>query len=176
MRRPVVIFVLFLSLLVQTVAAVRPSQQKKSTSSAPSAPPAKSRGIDAASIARIPGRMKSFVDQGRAAGIVTLVARRGEIVSQNAVGFQDLEKKTVMLPDTIFQIASMTKPITAVGIMILVDEGMLSITDPVQKRLPGFANIQLKERVKESDGRNAENELSEIKKPSRPITIRDLMT
>src|SRR5215813_6851381 len=184
MRRSVVIFVLFLPLFVRHTGAVQPPapQIKKSATSAP--PPAarspqikkpatsapaptspKSRGIDATRIARIPERMKLFVDQGRAAGIVTLVARRGEIVSQNAVGFQDLEKKTGMLPDTIFQIASMTKPINAVGIMILVDEGMLSITDPVQKRLPSFANIQLKERVKEIDGRNAENELSEIKKP-----------
>jgi CubicO group peptidase (beta-lactamase class C family) len=120
--------------------------------------------------------MKAFVDQGRAAGIVTLVARRGEVISKNAVGFQDLEKKTPMLADTIFQIASMTKPITAVGIMILVEDGMLSISDPVQKYLPGFANIQLKEEVKEKDGKNAENELSEIRKPFRPITIRDLMT
>jgi CubicO group peptidase (beta-lactamase class C family) len=120
--------------------------------------------------------MQSFVDQGRAAGIVTLVARRGGIVNQSAVGFQDLEKRTPMRPDTIFQIASMTKPVTAVAVMILVEDGLLAITDPVQKYLPNFANIQLKEPARERESRNPENELSEIRKPSRPITIRDLMT
>lgn len=178
MRRAVVIIVLFLSLFVRHmgVAQSPPPQIKRPAPSAPAPTSPKSRGIDAARLARIPARMKSFVDQGRAAGIVTLVARRGEIVSQSAVGFQDLEKKTPMLADTIFQIASMTKPVTAVGIMVLVEDGMLAITDPVQKYLSNFANIKLKEEVKERESRNPENELSEIRKPSRPITIRDLMT
>ena len=176
MRRAVVIIVLFLSLFVQHVGVAQTPQKKKPESPTPAPPPPRSRGIDAARIARIPAQMKSFVDQGRAAGIVTMVARRGEIVSQNAVGFQDLEKKSPMLADTIFQIASMTKPVTAVGIMILVEEGVLAITDPVQKYLPNFANIKLKEEVKDRESRNPENELSEIRKPSRPITIRDLMT
>jgi CubicO group peptidase (beta-lactamase class C family) len=191
MRRSVVIFVLFWSLLVQhTGAAQTPAPQiKKPTPSAPapaaqtpqrkkpeSSAPGKGRGIDASRIALIADRMKSFVDQGRAAGIVTLVARRGEVVSQNAVGFQDLEKKTPMLADTIFQIASMTKPVTAVGIMILVEDGLLAITDPVQKYLPNFANILAKVEARERESGNQENELSEIRKPSRPITIRDLMT
>ena len=58
-----------------------------------------------------------------------------------------------MLADSIFQIASMTKPVTAVGIMILVEDGMLAITDPVQKYLPNFANIQVKVEAKEREGR-----------------------
>lgn len=177
MRRVVVIVVLLLSLLVQNVAEAQ-SRRKGKQEAAPSKP-ARSRAVDEYRIGLIPARMKSFVDQGRAAGIVTLVAHRGEVVSQNAIGFQDLEQKTPMRPmrmDTIFQIASMTKPITAVGIMILVEDGMLAITDPVQKYLPNFGSIQLKVAAKEREGRDTENELSEIKKPSRPITIRDLLT
>lgn len=174
MTRAVVIFVLFLSLLVQNVAEAQ--SRRKGKQEAASAKPARSRGIDERRISLIPARMKSFVDQGRAAGIVTLVAHRGEIVHQNAAGFQDLEQKTPMRIDTIFQVASMTKPITAAGIMILVEDGMLAITDPVQKYLPNFAGIQLKVAAKEREGRDTENELSEIKKPSRPITIRDLLT
>src|SRR5215813_1642989 len=189
MRRSVVIFVLFLSLFVQYAGAAQtPTPQiKKSTPAEPAgatrtpqikrpgtsgASPTspKNRGIDATRIARIPERMKSFVDQGRAAGIVTLVAHRGEIVSQNAVGFQDLEKKTPMLADTIFQIASMTKPVTAVGIMILVEDGMLAISDPVQKYLPNFASVLVKVEARERESGTKENELSEIRKPSRPIT------
>jgi len=191
MRRAVAIFILFLFLFVQQAGAVQtPAPQVKKP--APSSPtpaaqssqkkkseptgPGKGRGIDAARIALIADRMKSFVDQGRAAGIVTLVARRGEIVSQNAVGYQDLDKKTPMRANTIFQIASMTKPVTAVGIMILVEDGMLAITDPVQKYLPNFANILVKVEAREREGGNQEHDLSEIRKPSRPITIRDLMT
>ncbi|MGE0128172.1 MAG: serine hydrolase domain-containing protein [Blastocatellales bacterium] len=175
MRRTVVIFVLLLSLLFQNVAEAqsrRNRQKRKAEPSTVAEAPTGSRGIDA----RLSARMKSFVDQGRAAGIVTLVAHRGRIVSQNAVGFQDLESKTPMRPDTIFQIASMTKPMTAAGIMILVEEGMLAITDPVQKYLPNFADIRLKVAAREREGRDTENELSEIKKPSRLVTIRDLMT
>jgi CubicO group peptidase (beta-lactamase class C family) len=81
-----------------------------------------------------------------------------------------------MRTDSIFQIASMTKPVTAVGIMILVEDGMLAITDPVQKFLPEFARIQLREAVKDAATRENESEMSEIRKPSRPITIRDLLT
>ncbi len=195
MRSVILIFVLLLSSFVQQSGAAQspapqvkkpapsapspaaqPPQIKKTAPSAPASTPPKSRGIDAARIARIPARMKSFVDQGRAAGIVTLVARRGEIISQTAAGFQDLEKQTPMTADTIFQVASMTKPVTAVGIMILVEDGLLAITDPVQKYLPNFANIKLKEEVKDRESRNPENELSEIRKPARPITIRDLLT
>src|SRR5262247_1211109 len=166
MRRAVVIFFLFLFLFVQQSGAVQTPAPaiKKPAPSSPSpagqspqkkktepTTPGKGRGIDAARIALIADRMKSFVDQGRAAGIVTLVARRGEIVSQNAVGYQDLDKKTPMRANTIFQIASMTKPITAVGIMILVEDGMLAISDPVQKYLPSFANILLKVEAKERE-------------------------
>jgi len=195
MSSVVVIFILILSFFVQqSGAAQQPAPQIKKTSPSTPAPGAqspqikkpassaststapKSRGIDAARLARIPEQMKWFVDQGRAAGVVTLVARRGEVVSQNAVGFQDLEKQTPMLADTIFQIASMTKPITAVGIMILVEDGKLAITDPVQKYLPNFANILVKVAARERESGSQENELSEIRKPSRPITIRDLMT
>ncbi|MGH9836172.1 MAG: serine hydrolase domain-containing protein, partial [Blastocatellia bacterium] len=183
MRRTGAVCVVISLLLVQNAAAIQSPQTKKTTpptpetkKTTPPAPAAKRRAIDAARLALISERMKSFVDRGRAAGIVTLVAHRGEIVSQNAAGLQDLATKTPMRADTIFQIASMTKPITAVGIMILVEDGMLAITDPVQKYLPNFANIQLKEAVKDKETKETESELSEIKKPSRPITIRDLMT
>ncbi len=165
-----------MALIAQDAGVAQSPQKTRSESSPRVVAPARGRGIDSARIAQIPARMKWFVDQGRAAGIVTLVARRGAIVSQNAVGFQDLEKKTPMRADTIFQIASMTKPVTAVGIMILVEDGLLAITDPVQKYLPAFARIKLKEAVRDREIRSPENELSEIKDPSRPITIRDLMT
>src|SRR5689334_20743493 len=72
-------------------------------------------GMDPARLARIPARMKEFVDAGKTAGIVTLVARHGHVASIEAVGFQDIAQKTPMRVDSIFRIMSVTKPITCAG-------------------------------------------------------------
>jgi CubicO group peptidase (beta-lactamase class C family) len=97
-------------------------------------------GMDPDRLARIPARMQEFVDQGTAAGFVTLVARHGKIASLEAVGYRDLETKQAMRTDSIQQIMSCTKPITVAGLMLLVDEGRVSLTDPVEKYLPEFKN------------------------------------
>jgi CubicO group peptidase (beta-lactamase class C family) len=111
-------------------------------------------------LARIPARMQAFVDRGTAAGFVTLVARHGQLASLEAVGYQDRESRTPMRADTIFQIMSMSKPVTGVGIMILMEEGRLSLLDAVEKHLPEYRG----------------QTLSNGSKPKHPITIRDLMT
>lgn len=154
------------SLLFCSVAAAQTKKRSrvKPEAVAQKAPPA----FDAERLARIPERMKSFVDKGRAAGMVTLLAHRGKVVQLSAIGVQDLETHKPMKEDTIFQIASMTKPITCIGVMILAEDGLLAITDPVEKFLPGFAKLQIREK--------AEGEIEEIRKPKRKITIRDLMT
>jgi CubicO group peptidase (beta-lactamase class C family) len=118
-------------------------------------PEPKSSGMDAARLARIPVRMKSFVDGGTLPGAVTLVARHGVIVRLDAVGYQNLEDRKPMRTDSIFQIMSMTKPVTAVGILMLMEDGRLALSDPVEKYLPEFRPLR-------SDW--------------RPITIRDLLT
>lgn len=117
-------------------------------------------GFDAERLGRIPARLKSFVDKGEIAGAVMLVARHGSVASLEAVGYQDLEAKTPMKTDSIFQIMSMTKPITAAGILMLAEEGRLGLLDPVEKHLPEFRGQVLKSGAK----------------PARPITIRDLLT
>jgi len=91
--------------------------------------------MDAVRLARMRARMESFVKQGTIPGIVTLVARHGQIVSLAASGTQDFDTRTPMRTDSLFQIASMTKPMTAVGVMILVEEGRLSLNDAVSKHL-----------------------------------------
>src|SRR3954449_11815616 len=78
-------------------------------------------GMDPARLALIPKRMKSFVDKGTMAGSVTLVARHGQVVSLEAVGYTDIETKQAIHTDAIFQIHSMTKPIVTVGAMMLVE-------------------------------------------------------
>ena len=116
-------------------------------------------GMDAAPLAEIPRRMREFVDQKQIAGAVTLLARQGKVVHLEAVGQADIQSGRPMKKDTIFAIASMTKPITATAVMILLDEGKLSIDDLVSKHIPQFKNASLK------DG-----------PPSRELTIRDLIT
>ncbi len=104
-------------------------------------------------------RMEDFVEKGRAAGVVTLVAKDGKIAHLGAVGQADIAGKKPMRTDTLFAIASMTKPITATAVMILQDEGKLSVNDPVSKYIPEFRDVALKGGGK-----------------VRPITIKDLMT
>jgi CubicO group peptidase (beta-lactamase class C family) len=100
---------------------------------------------------------------------VTLVARHGVIASLDAVGYQDLEKKRPMRTDSIFQIMSMTKPVTAVGIMMLMEEGRLALSDPVEKHLPEFRGLWV---IESRDGNRART----LRRPARLITVRDLLT
>lgn len=95
-------------------------------------------GLDSARLRRIPVEMKALVERGAIPGAVMLVARGGKVLSLEAVGYQDLESKRPMRADTIFDIRSVTKPITAIGIMILMEEGKLALSDPVEKYLPEF--------------------------------------
>ena len=124
--------------------------------------------LDAGRLAGIPKQMEKFVEQKEIAGSVTLVARHGHVAGLEAVGFQDMEKGVRMKKDTIFRIASMTKPITAAGVMILQEAGKLSVDDPVEKHLPEFRDMWL---VNEQTNNNMT-----LKKPSRPIIIRDILT
>lgn len=127
-------------------------------------------GMSAARLARIPVRMKEYVTAGKTAGVVTLVARHGRVASFDAVGYQDLASKTPMRTDTIFHLASVTKPVTCAGIMILVDEGRLSLIDPAEKFLPEFKGLKLNP-CGSLGGINCE-----AVTPKRPINILDLMT
>lgn len=113
-------------------------------------------------------RMEKFVADGILSGTVVVVGNADGIVYDDAIGFRDLESKSPMTKETIFKIASMTKPITAMAIMILADEGKLSPEDLVEKHLPEFKGQMLAaERGKD---------FVRLVKPSRPITIRDLLT
>jgi CubicO group peptidase (beta-lactamase class C family) len=138
---------------------------------APEKPDPAAAGMDAARLARISARMKEFVDQGTAAGFVTLVARHGRLAILEAVGYQDREAKIPMRTDTLFRIASMTKPMTVAGLMILVDEARIGLLDPVEKYLPEFKGIKLNPCGAGRSGAGCE-----LVDPPRPFTVRDLMT
>ena len=93
--------------------------------------------MNSAVLSQIPPRMKHFIDQQTVAGAVTLVAHGGELTSSTR-RMADIEAGRPMQKDTIFQIMSMTKPFTAIGIMMLAEEGKLALRDPVEQYLPEF--------------------------------------
>lgn len=109
-----------------------------------------------------------FVDKGELAGAVTVVWQDGKLLNLEAVGKRDLAAGDAMAKDSLFWIASMTKPVTALAVMMLQEEGKLSIEDPVSKYLPEFkGQMLLKEKTAAQ---------TVLVKPSRPITIKDLLT
>src|ERR1700733_2987849 len=118
--------------------------------------------------AQIPQRMEHFLAEKTVAGTVTLVAHAGKIVKSDALGMAAIEASRPMQKDTIFQIMSMTKPITAIGIMMLAEEGKLALRDPVEQYLPEFRGQQVATNVGPDAARRG--------MPDHPITIRDLMT
>lgn len=124
--------------------------------------------MDAQKLKEIPGRLQRFIDDGTIAGAVTLVARRNRIAHLDALGQSDLATKRLMRPDDLFWIASMTKPITATAVLMLQDEGKLSLNDPVEKHLPEFENQRMVE--------SRSGESVTLRPAPRPITLRDLLT
>src|SRR3954451_24935309 len=94
----------------------------------------------------VPAAMQAFVDSNDLSGAVTVVGRKDGVVAFDAVGHRDVAAKAPMTKDTLFRIASMTKPVTAIGIMILADEGKLSPDDDVAKHLPEFTGQLLREQ------------------------------
>ncbi len=125
-------------------------------------------GMNPDILSRIPARMKQFVEDRTVAGTVSLIARHGQIVQTDAEGMADIEATRPMRTDTIFQIMSMTKPVTAVGIMMLAEEGKLTMRDAVERFLPEFHD----QRVAATNGPDS----GKSGTPNHPITIRDLMT
>jgi CubicO group peptidase (beta-lactamase class C family) len=128
-------------------------------------------GLSSERLARIDTHLKSrYIDPGKIAGALTLVARRGEIAHLSPIGLMDRERGKPMTEDTIFRIYSMTKPITSVGLMMLHEQGHFRLDDPVHKLIPVPAWRDL--RVYQMG-----NHPTFLTAPcERPMTVRDLMT
>jgi CubicO group peptidase (beta-lactamase class C family) len=124
--------------------------------------------FDPAKLAAIKPRFEKFVADGEISGAVLVVGSSRGVALNIAVGKRSLEPDEAMTTDTLFRIASMTKPMTGVAIQILADEGKLKVTDPVEKYLPEFKGQRL---VLSRD-----KDKLVLGKPKRPITIRDLLT
>jgi CubicO group peptidase (beta-lactamase class C family) len=117
--------------------------------------------------------MKRYVDDGRIAGVVVLVGRGGRVAHLEAFGQADREAKAPMRADTIFRMASMTKAITSVAALMLVEEGRLGLADPVSRYIPAFKKTTV--MVAPPAGAVAGTPVSAVP-AKREITIRDLLT
>jgi CubicO group peptidase (beta-lactamase class C family) len=140
----------------------KPEPAKPAPAKAAALAPAKPEeaGMDSARLAGIKPAMEALLKQNRGAGVVTLVAREGRLVHLEAAGMAGIEKKKAMTTDAIFWIASMTKSFTSTAVMILADEGKLTLDEPASKWIPELAKVTV------ANGRAL----------SRPITLRDLLS
>ena len=111
--------------------------------------------------------LQPFVDRHELAGAVAVVVGRDKVLSVEAVGFADIAGRKAMKPDSMFWIASQTKPMTATALMMLVDEGKVALDDAVEKHLPEFRGQML---IAEKNDAHAL-----LRKPAHPITIREVL-
>jgi CubicO group peptidase (beta-lactamase class C family) len=133
----------------------------------PAAPPAPAARFSTERLARIDQLLQQYVDENRIGGAVGFVLQDGLVVYERAVGWADKEAGVRMAPDTIFRIASQTKAITSVAILSLMEEGKLTLTDPVSRYIPSFASSKV--AVRNGDA-------VDLVPARRPINIRDLLT
>lgn len=132
--------------------------------------PPESVGMSAARLQRMDAVINEYITKGRQAGVSVLVARNGRIVYHKAYGKDDITTKTPLKRDAIFRIASQTKAITSIGLMMLFEEGKFLLDDPISKYIPAFKNPKVLDKFNEKDS-------SYTSVPAkREITIRQLLT
>jgi len=158
---------LALAILLVLVTAARSAGQ-----GLPAAQP-ESLGLSQERLDRLSKAMQGYIDAQRDAGIVTIVVRQGKVAQLAAYGKRDIEANAPMKTDTIFRIASMSKAITSVGIMMLMEEGKLLLKDPVSKFIPSFKKTTV--MVPPPAGAVPGSPVSVVP-AKREITIRDLLT
>ncbi|MBM3148669.1 MAG: beta-lactamase family protein [Chloroflexi bacterium] len=127
-------------------------------------------GLSSERLNEIGSVLQADVQEGKINGAVLLVAREGKIAYFNSFGYRDEKKTLPMEKDSIFRVYSMTKSITAVAVAMLMEEGKLALTDPVEKYIPSFKDIQVAEFSKDASGKG----VLTLVKPSKVMTIHDL--
>ncbi len=125
--------------------------------------------VDKTKLAALDGLINTYVEEGKLAGAVIRIGHKGRVVKLTAYGNRDREASAPMQTDTIFRIASQSKAIISVGVMILQERGLLLIDDPIHQYLPEFKNSTVAVKADNPAG-------FEAVPTTRPITIRDLLT
>jgi CubicO group peptidase (beta-lactamase class C family) len=140
-------------------------------------------GLSSERLQRVTQMIQRRIAAGDLAGAVTIVARKGRVAYLNSQGVMDLESKQPMTPAAMFRIASMTKPVVGVAIMMLVEEGRLRLNDPVSRYIPEFANMKVAIATPAAGGRGAGAAGGASAPPQfytvpaqRQITIKDLLS
>jgi CubicO group peptidase (beta-lactamase class C family) len=128
-------------------------------------------GFIASRLKRLSDRIEEGVKNNELPGAVVLIARNGKLVMFDSFGFRDKEAKVAMTNDTIFRIASMTKPIVSVAAIMLMEEGKLTLADPVSRFIPAFADTKVAVEKKNGDG--TVDYVQEAQ--TRPMTVQDLL-
>ena len=128
-------------------------------------------GLSRERLGRIGSFLKNEIANNKIPGAIMLIQRRGKLAYFEAFGVRDPATKAPMTADTIFRIYSMSKPITSVAAMMLVEEGKLSLEEPLSKYIPSFANVKVGVEKPGADGKPT----LDLVAPRRPIMIQDLM-
>ena len=128
------------------------------------------QGFSEERLKRIAPVMQKYIDQDLTPGVLTAIMRNGKIVYLETQGFMDVKEEKPLREDAIFRIASMTKPIASVALMILWEEGHFQLNDPVSKFIPAFS------ATKVSTTSDASGKTGDLVEPKRAITIRDMLT
>ena len=130
-------------------------------------------GLSASRLERLDRVMQGYVDREEVAGVVSLVARRGKVVHFSTFGQRDREGGAPMRHDTIFRIASMTKPIASVALMMLYEEGHFQLRDPISRWIPEFSEMQVATPATYQElGRSRYR----MVQAAQPITVQHLLT
>jgi CubicO group peptidase (beta-lactamase class C family) len=135
----------------------------------PPSPEALAKGLDEAKLERLDALLQDAVESRQIAGSVALLSRYGRVGHLKAVGWRDAESQVPMTAETLFRIASLTKPITCVAVMMLLEEGKVRLNDPVSKFIPEFSGPSV-------GTPNILNWGLQVRPTKREITIRDLLT
>src|SRR3981189_2549123 len=128
-------------------------------------------GLSFERLGRISSALKKEIADGKLPGAVVMVARKGKMLYSDAIGFQDKGANTPMKLDSIFRIYSMTKPLVSVAAMMLVEDGVIQLTDPISKFLPAFKDMQVSVATTGADGKVTYTNVP----AARPIIVQDLL-
>jgi CubicO group peptidase (beta-lactamase class C family) len=154
-----------LALLLGAIALAWPlGADARSSSSA-------TRGFSPAGLARVGDYFRNEVTTGKIPGAVVLIEQHGKPVFSETFGVRDVVTKAPMTEDTIFRLYSMSKPVTSVAAMMLVDDGKLALDDPLSKYIPAFADVRVASEPNEEGGKPA----LATESLKHPITIEDLL-
>src|SRR5260370_3338636 len=129
---------------------------------------AKAAGLSAARLETLDRCIQTrYIDTGKIPGAVTVIARRGEVAHSSALGLADIERKVPMREDTIFRAYSMTKPITTVAFMTLIEQGLVALDTPVHQVIPEWENLGVYQA--------GFMETFRTRRPERPMLMIDLL-